>query len=146
MSRFLRLEKPSCYPHFDITNRDTSAKDVFDLGVDLEFYSGSVFLKVSDVQEMARSIGMLSAEDAKLITDENKRLREQLERLPEQAQVLKDDLDRVVADFHARIADPDSVPVEPESEESGEGSTGTDKGDKPESGKESGSDILEILK
>lgn len=146
MSRFLRLERPSCYPHFDITTRDTSVRDVFDLGVDLEHYSGSVFLKVSDVQEMARSIGMLSAEDAQLITDENKRLREQLDRLPEQAQVLKDDLDRVVANFHDRIADPSSVPVEPKSEESVKESAGTDKGDKPKSGKESGPDILSILK
>lgn len=109
MSRFLRLEKPSCYPHFDLVTRDTSVKDVFDLGVDLEGYSGSVFLKITDVQEMARSIGMLSAEDASIIIEENKSLRNQLDKLPKQTEVLKGELDRVISNFHAGLVSPDDA-------------------------------------
>lgn len=109
MSRFLRLEKPSCYPHFDLVTRDTSVKDVFDLGVDLEGYSGSVFLKITDVQEMARSIGMLSAEDASIIIEENKSLRNQLDNLPNQTEVLKGELDRVISNFHAGLVSPNDA-------------------------------------
>lgn len=121
MTRFQRLERPSCYPHFDIITRDTSAHDVFDLGIDLDGYSGSVFLKSSDIKEMGRSLGMLSAEDAQLIIEENKSLRSQLNKLPEQTEVLKGELDRVISNFHAGLANGDDDLADPNlSEDSGE--------------------------
>lgn len=139
MTRFLRLDRPSCAPHFDIVNRDTNCGPVFDLGVDLVGYDGSLFIKVSDVQEMARSVGMLSAEDAKLITDENKRLQKMLDKLPEQSEVLKSELDRVVSDFHSRLSDDSTVSdakVEPKADAKNSG--------KPESNGQS--DLLDLLK
>lgn len=138
------MNRPVAFPHFDIVNRDTSPGMVFDLGVDLVGYDGSVFIKVSDIQEMARSIGMLSAEDAATITNENKRLRAQLDRLPEQAKVLKDDLDRVVADFHSRLANPESAdsPVDSERKESPEEDGNSNR--EPEL--DGSSDLLDLLK
>lgn len=113
MTRFLRLDRPVATPYFDIVTRDTSARDVFDLGVDLEGYDGSIFIKATDIKEMARSLGMLSAEDAKLITDENKSLRAQLNKLPQQTEVLKSELDRVVSNFHAGLISSDDAPDNP---------------------------------
>lgn len=133
MTRFLILDRPSCAPHFDLINRDTAPGQVFDLGVDLEGYDGSVFIKVNDIKEMARSLGMLSAEDAKLITDENKRLQRMVDNLPEQAEVLKSELDRVVSAFHSSLSGgtiADSS--ENDSEDDGESSSGTKQNDEPD--------------
>lgn len=132
MTRFLIFDRPVAAPHFDLINRDTSPGPVFDLGVDLEGYDGSVFVKIDDIKEMARTLGMLSAEDAKLITDENKSLRAQLNNLPEQTEVLKGELDRVISNFHAGLVAPnddlvgDDIPkdltkVNGESELAGQG-------------------------
>lgn len=139
MSRFLRLERPVAAPYFDITTRDTTVRDVFDLGVDLEGYDGSVFIKVTDIQEMARTIGMLSAEDAKLITDENKRLQAMVDKLPAETEVLKNELDRVVSNFHNSLTSVgDSSNAENEPEEH--------KRDSEEPKQDDGPDLLDLLK
>lgn len=138
MSRFFILDRPSCAPHFDLITRDTSPGQVFDLGVDLEGYDGSVFIKVSDIKEMARSLGMLSAEDAKLITDDNKRLKRMVDKLPEQSEVLKSELDRVVTNFHNSLSD-----VNSDADASGESET--DDKDSGSSESDGQTDLLKLL-
>lgn len=100
MTRFQLLDGPRRYPHRDIILNDTRQENpVFDLGIELDSYDGAVYIQIDHIQEMARSIGMLSKEQADELIEENQRLRAQIDALPEKAQELTDGMARLVDNF-----------------------------------------------
>lgn len=107
-SRFLIWPKPLAYPYFDLITRDTSPGPVFDLAVELDSYDGSVYIKVEHIVEMARSVGMLTVDEAEKLRAENKELRRQINKLPKAQEELKDGLDDLTAKFFASINTVDS--------------------------------------
>lgn len=61
--RFVLHDKPAAFPFSDIVT-GTSEGAVFDLSVDLEYYSGVAYVKAEHVKEMAKTLGMLTKEEA----------------------------------------------------------------------------------
>lgn len=55
--RFVLHDKPAAFPFTDIVT-GVGEGPVFDLSVDLEFYSGVPYLKAEHVEEMAKTLGM----------------------------------------------------------------------------------------
>lgn len=114
-SRFLLWDRPLAYPKFDIITRDTDPGPVFDLGVELDSYDGSLYIKPEHIVEMARTLGMMTKHDADKLREENKELRRQINKLPVVQEELKDGLDNLVAKFFASL---NSVDPEPDSNSS----------------------------
>lgn len=112
MTRFQLLDGPRRSPYRDVVLSDTRQDNpVFDLGVDLDDYDGAVYIQVDHVQEMARSIGMLTKEQADELIEENRRLKAQIDALPEKAQELTDGMANLVSKFRSDLIDiADSVP------------------------------------
>lgn len=102
-ARFLLWEKPLAYPFYDIITRDTAPGKVFDLNIELSSYDGSVYLKPEHVVEMARTLGMMTAEEANKLREENKDLRRQINKLPVAQEELKNGLDDLTARFFASL-------------------------------------------
>lgn len=102
-SRFLVWPKPLAHPKFDLITRDTNPGPVFDLAVELDSYDGSVYIKVEHIVEMARSVGMLTVDEAAKLRAENKELRRQINKLPKAQEELKDGLDDLTAKFFASL-------------------------------------------
>lgn len=117
-SRFLLWDRPLAYPKFDLINRDTSPGPVFDLAVELDSYDGSVYIKPEHIIEMARTLGMLTKEEADKIRAENTELRRQINKLPVAQEELKRGLDDLTASFFASLNTLDSEPVDSSDNES----------------------------
>lgn len=122
-SRFLLWDSPVAYPHYDLILRDTTGP-VFDLGVDLDDYNGSVFLKADHVIEMARDLGMATTDEVQELLKEIQDLKNQIEILPVAQEELKDGLDSLVSNFYNHLHSgertlsipvPDSEPDHPKS-------------------------------
>jgi hypothetical protein len=109
-SRFLLWDRPLAYPKFDLIDRDTDPGEVFDLSVELDNYDGSVYLKTRHIIEMARSLGMMTKDEADKLRADNAELRRQINKLPVVQEELKSGLDDLVAKFFARLNSVDSVP------------------------------------
>lgn len=107
-SRFLVWPKPLAHPKFDLITRDTNPGPVFDLGVELDSYDGSVYIKVEHIVEMGRSVGMLTVDEAEKLRAENYELRRQINKLPKAQEELKDGLDDLTAKFFASLNTLDS--------------------------------------
>jgi len=107
--RYLLWDKPPAYPFFDIIHSDTNPGRVFDLSIDLEGYNGSIYIKVQDIVEMARTIGMLTVPEVERLRAENAELRRQINKLPAVQEELKSGLDDLVAQFFASLNSIDSV-------------------------------------
>lgn len=104
MTRFPLLDGPRSYPHRDIVLSDTRQENpVFDLGIDLDSYDGAVYIQVDHIKEMARSIGMLTKEEANELREENRRLKAQVDALPEKAQELTDGMADLVTKFRSDL-------------------------------------------
>lgn len=86
-SRFLLVDKPLTFPFFDIVNQ-TPEGPLFDLGVDLEYFNGVVYVKVEHIEEMARVLGMLSKDDATVLNERIKELEAENEKLPNEVEEL----------------------------------------------------------
>lgn len=121
-ARFLLWEKPLAYPFYDIITRDTNPGKVFDLNIELSSYDGSVYLKPEHVIEMARTLGMLTVEEAEKLRQENKELRRQINKLPVAQEELKNGLDDLTARFFASLNTVDSI-----TDDSGSGATSDDR-------------------
>lgn len=109
-SRFLLWDRPLAYPKFDIINRDTDPGPVFDLGVELESYDGSLYIKPEHIVEMGRTLGMLTKTDADKLRAENEELRRQINVLPQAQKELRDGLDNLTDKFFDRLNDKYSEP------------------------------------
>lgn len=121
-SRFLVWDRPAAYPFFDLISQDTDPGKVFDLGVDLHDYNGSVYITTKHIIEMGESIGMASIEEVARLNAHIASLESQIGRLPTAQEDLKNGLASLVSKFHSDLLnDSPSVPVpveEPESDDS----------------------------
>lgn len=96
------------FPYFDVIHRDTSPGKVFDLGVELDNYDGSIYIRDRDIVEMGRTLGMLTKEEADKLREQNAELRRQINKLPVVQEELKSGLDDLVAKFFASLNSVDS--------------------------------------
>lgn len=121
-SRFLLWEKPHAYPQYDLIHRDT-AGPVFDLAVQLEGYDGSVYIHQDDIVEMARTLGMATADEVENMQAVIDELRAQISRLPKAEEALRNGLDSAVtqfySDLHSESSDVAPINEAPEPDDTG---------------------------
>jgi hypothetical protein len=120
-SRFVLKEQPWGYQAADIIH-NTSDGPVFDLGVDLDDRNGIAFLRVSDVEEMSRVLGMATREEVEDYKAVIALLEAQVKYLPREVESLKDGLADLVSGFLTSIT-ADSVlasVADPEEDEQGD--------------------------
>ena len=89
-------------------NRDLwndSGRPVFDTGVDLENFTGVVYLPVSKVIEMGRSIGMLTKEDSDQLIESYRKEKAKNEFAATEGKELIRGIAELVDRFDSRIAD-----------------------------------------
>lgn len=108
--RFPRHEKPLAYPKRDIIKK-TADGPVFQI-VDLEHFTGTVYIQEAHIIEMAKSLGMATVEQVQLMQEELENLRNQVNELPNKLEELKNGIDRAVGDFYGDTGPSDVVPVE----------------------------------
>lgn len=89
-------------------NRDLwndSGRPVFDTGVDLENFTGVVYLPVVKVIEMGRSIGMLTKEDSDQLIESYQKEKAKNEFAATEAKELINGISELVDRFDSHIAD-----------------------------------------
>lgn len=145
-SRFKLLDKPPLYPFYDVVNQAPEGP-VFDLGVDLEFYSGPIYIRRDHLEEMARSLGMLTKEEADSLREENQRLLDNNKKLPKAIKELRDGINDLVDAFSSGDTDngpgsvSDSETYDSDSSESGKGERETSQ----DAGQANGNSFIEGL-
>lgn len=107
-SRFLIRERCVAYPYFDIHNQDSQGP-VFDLGVDLDSYDGTVYVRPEYVIDMARTLGMATVDEVATMRATIASLESKINKLPKAQEELKSGLDAVVASFYASLDSDDSA-------------------------------------
>lgn len=107
-SRFLLRERCVAYPYFDIHNQDSQGP-VFDLGVDMDSYDGTVYIRPEYVIDMARTLGMATVEEVAEMRATIADLSSKINKLPTAQEELKIGLDAVVASFYASLNSDDSA-------------------------------------
>lgn len=110
-SRFLLRDRCTAYPYFDVHNQDP-AGPVFDLGVDMDSYDGTVYLRPEYVIDMARTLGMATVDEVAEMRATIADLSRKINKLPTAQEELKSGLDAVVAGFYASL-DSDDSPEQP---------------------------------
>jgi len=116
-SRFLLWEQPFASPFYDLIHMDNRGP-VFDLGVVLNSYDGSVYIHQDDIIEMGRSLGMATAEEVSELMEEIRHLKEQVNRLPAAEKELRNGLDLAVDSFYRNLhSDESNVVPSPENPE-----------------------------
>lgn len=115
-SRYVLKEAPWGYQSADLIHRDISGP-VFDLGVDLDDRHGIAFIRVTDVEEMARVLGMATRDEVQALKARIEELNAEVKNVPNEVESLKNGLDILVSDFLDRVvprADSldESVPTE----------------------------------
>lgn len=118
--RFPLRDRPTSFPRRSLDG--TAGGPVFDLGVQLENYDGAVFVPLSWVKEMGRSIGMLAAEEADLLKEEVHIQRSRNEVSVALAEELQSGINDLVGKFNTTLAG--YVPEPMESDAGEEESTG----------------------
>ncbi len=108
-SRFLVWPKPLSYPFYDLLNRDTDPGPVFDLAVELNDYTGSVYLSVNSVIEMARVLGMATTAEVSVLNAHIADLERQIGKLPQAQEELKNGLASLVGKFHSDLLNDDPI-------------------------------------
>lgn len=101
-SRFLIRDRCLSYPYFDIHNQDSDGP-VFDMGVDLDSYDGTVYLRPEYVIDMARTLGMATVEEVAEMRKRIADLESQINKLPDAQEELKSGIDNLVASFYANL-------------------------------------------
>lgn len=96
--RFVLHDKPPAYPFIEVVT-NTADGPVFDLSVDLEFYSGVVYLKAEHVEEMAKTLGMVTKEEADKLRAQITDLEEDTTRLPRNVERLISGINSSIVDF-----------------------------------------------
>lgn len=109
--RFILHDKPAAYPFTDIVTT-TGEGPVFDLSVDLEFYSGVAYLKAEHVEEMAHTLGMVTKVEADELRAQIAHLEKVQETLPAHVESLLHGInDSILSYADARTAASISIPV-----------------------------------
>lgn len=117
-SRYVLREAPWGYQSADLIHNDISGP-VFDLGVDLDDRHGIAFIRVTDVEEMSRVLGMSTVEETQALKQRIKELEAEVRNVPNEVESLKDGLSSLVASFLDRVVPRnDSVPASEAVEES----------------------------
>ena len=112
MTRFVLRERPQAYPRYDIITRDSNPGPVFDLGVLLEAYDGSIYLRPADVIEMARQLGMATTDEVAELRATIGMLDNKINQLPHAQEELRSGLDSLISEFHSNLrGDKPPVPV-----------------------------------
>ena len=109
-SRFLLRDKPTAYPYYDLCLQDSQGP-VFDMNVEMDSYSGSVYIRTDHVIEMGRTLGMATKEEAEALRNEIINLRRLVNNVPLAQEELKIGIDDLVARFYATINTATSEPV-----------------------------------
>lgn len=107
--RFTRHERPIAHPRRDIVKK-TADGPVFFL-VDLEHYTGAVYVQEQHIVEMARSIGMLTVEEAAKLYETIDTLKKERDALPSAVEELKNGVDSAVNRFYSGIGDGVAIPA-----------------------------------
>lgn len=132
-SRYTLKEAPWGYQAADIIHSDISGP-VFDLGVDLDDRHGIAYIRVTDIEEMARVLGMATREEVLVYKKRIEELNAEVLLVPREVESLKDGLSNLVSDFLDRVVPRNSDnPVDDkaageESREESESSEGLDSG------------------
>lgn len=138
--RFVLLSKPVSHPFSDIVT-GTPEGPVFDLSVDLEYYSGVAYLKAEHVEEMAKTLGMLTKGEADELRVKMSQLEAEKNALPAHVESLLSGINACIDSYagNSGAGIDRSVPVylldpAPESESTSietSGKAGPDPVDKP---------------
>lgn len=89
-------------PFYDLIHQD-SLGPVFDLGVVLESYDGSVYIHQDDIIEMGRTLGMATAEEVAQLMQEIQHLKSRVNRLPKAEEELRSGMDSLVDSFYRNL-------------------------------------------
>lgn len=114
MTRFRKVEKPEAIPFRDIHDQDSS-NPVWDMGVDLEAFSGSIYIKEHYILEIARLAGMVPEEKYKKLLEENEILRKKVEitasveEIPVKMGELQSELNLYLAAYRSESVDSEPV-------------------------------------
>ena len=109
--RFVLLSKPVSHPFTDIVT-NTPEGPVFDLSVDLEYYSGVAYVKAEHVEEMAHTLGMITKVEADELRAKIAHLEKVQETLPDHVESLLHGINDSILSYAAsRDAASISVPV-----------------------------------
>ena len=138
-SRFTLHEVPFGWLAADIVH-NTQDGPVFNLGTELDDRMGFAFLRVSDVEDMARVLGMATKDEVAGYKATIDRLESQIGILPKEVGKLQDGLDDLVNDFRGVLAryDPNNESIfsviqdgsESDESDGGEKSAADDSADK----------------
>jgi hypothetical protein len=101
-SRYTLKEAPWGFNASDLIHNDISGP-VFDLGVDLEDRHGFAYIRVTDVEEMARVLGMATRDEVAALKLRIKELNAEVNNVPDEVEKLKDGLSVLVSDFLDRV-------------------------------------------
>ncbi|ALY09285.1 hypothetical protein FDG92_gp13 [Arthrobacter phage Jasmine] len=130
-SRFTMHEAPFGFLAADIVH-GTQDGPVFNLGTELDDRMGFAFLRVSDVEDMARVLGMATKDEVAEYKATIARLELQIGILPKEVGKLQDGLDDLVNDFRGVLAryDPNNESLFSAIQDDSE-SDQSDSGEKP---------------
>ncbi|ASZ72585.1 hypothetical protein NELLIE_12 [Arthrobacter phage Nellie] len=102
-SRFTLHEAPFGWLAADIVH-GTQDGPVFNLGTELDDRMGFAFIRVSDIEDMARVLGMATKDEVAKYKATIARLESQISILPKEVGKLQDGLDDLVNDFRGVLA------------------------------------------
>lgn len=105
--RFVLLDKPASHPFSDIV-LGTPEGPVFDLSVDLEYYSGVAYLKAEHVEEMAHTLGMVTKAEADELRAKITQLEVEKDSLPPHVESLVHGIGAVI-DIYRHATSPSFV-------------------------------------
>jgi hypothetical protein len=123
--RFVLLSEPAAHPFSDIVT-GTPEGPVFDLSVDLEYYTGVAYVKAEHVIEMAKTLGMSTIEETKEMREHIATLEARENQLPAHVESLINGINNSVINFRnfpdlVGISAPVYLLDHPEKDDSGEG-------------------------
>lgn len=110
--RFVLHEKPIAMPRRDIIKK-TADGPVFDLGIILEHYTGAVYVQQLHIEEMAKSVGMLTKADAEHLYKVIENLQAENKKLVRNAEELRNGIDSAINRFYTDAGDAPVVPEKP---------------------------------
>lgn len=140
-TRFLLLDKPITFPNYDIHSKSQEGP-VFDLGVDLEYFNGVVYVKAEHIETMARVLGMATKDEVETLNARIRDLEAENAKLPNGVEELVNGISDLVSNYRADTGI--SVPpylVDPEPDkDAGEESGNESQPDSDDSSESAGND------
>lgn len=113
-------------PFLDAINNDVRGP-VFDLGIELEYYTGPIYLRADHVADMAKALGFIEGSVHNELKEKYQSLVEYTDSLME-VESLADRLRSVLDISRPDDSEPDSAPVDDPQPEPGDEGIGLDFG------------------